>query len=70
MKTMNMEVRKMSSMMNNIAKGIGAGVLAGLAVGAAGTLLMNSRSSHVRRSGKRAVHAMEDLVDNVAGMMR
>jgi gas vesicle protein len=57
-------------MMNNIAKGIGAGVLAGLAVGAAGTLLMNSRSSHVRRSGKRAVHAMEDLVDNVAGMMR
>ncbi len=60
----------MSSMMNNIVKGVGAGVLAGLAVGAAGTLLMNSRSNHVRRSGKRAVHAMEDLVDNVAGMMR
>lgn len=60
----------MSSMMSNIVKGVGAGVLAGLAVGAAGTLLMNTRNHHIRRSGKRAVHAMEDLVDNVAGMMR
>ena len=60
----------MKSMMNNMMKSVGAGMLAGLAVGAAGTMLMNSRSRRLRRNGKRAVHAMEDLVGNVAGMMR
>ncbi len=60
----------MKSMMNNMMKSVGAGMLAGIAVGAAGTMLMNSRSRRLRRNGKRAVHAMEDLVGNVAGMMR
>ena len=60
----------MNRMMNNMMKSVGAGVLAGIAVGAAGTMLMNSRSRRLRRNGKRAVHAMEDLVGNVAGMIR
>lgn len=60
----------MNFISNRIMKGVGAGVLAGIAVGAAGTMLMNSRSRRLRRNGKRAVHAMEDLVGNVAGMIR
>jgi hypothetical protein len=60
----------MNTIMNSVMKSVGAGVLAGIAVGAAGTMLMNTRKRRMRRNGKRAVHAMEDLVGNVAGMIR
>lgn len=61
----------MNRMMSTVVKGIGAGMLAGIAVGAAGAMAVSHSSSRrFKKNGRRAIHAMEDLVGNVAGMIR
>ena len=56
-------------MMSCVLKGVGAGMLAGIAVGAAGAMMMNNSRRRFRKNGRRAIHAMEDLVGNVANMI-
>ncbi|MBQ9082365.1 MAG: hypothetical protein IJY28_02570 [Clostridia bacterium] len=59
----------MNRMMCSMMKGLGAGMVVGLAVGAAGSMMMNSNGRRFRKNGRRAAHAMEDLIGNVAGMI-
>lgn len=58
-----------SKAMTNVMKGIGAGMAAGIAVGMVSSVMMSGKR-RVRKNGRRAVHAMEELLSNVSGMMR
>ena len=58
-----------SKTVNNVMKGIGAGMAAGIAVGVLSSAMMSSKR-RVRKNGRRAVHAMEDLLGNVSNMLK
>ncbi len=50
-------------------KGIGAGMVAGVAVYAVGSKMMKD-NRRVRRSANKAMNAVNDLMDNVVTMFR
>ena len=59
----------MSRTVNNVMKGIGAGMAAGIAVGVVSSVMMSGKRK-MRKNGRRAVHAMEDLLGNVSNMLK
>ena len=50
-------------------KGLGAGMAAGIAVGVVGSSMMRG-SRRMKKTGRRAIHAMEELLGNVSYMMK
>ena len=57
----------------NVAKGIGMGVLAGVAVAAVSSKGMNGghkKASHMRKSAGKAMHSMGALIGDVEKMLR
>ena len=56
-----------------MAKGIGMGVLAGAAVAAVSSKVMNSghkKASHMRKSAGKAMHSVGNLIGDVEKMLR
>ena len=57
----------------NVAKGIGMGVLAGVAVAAVSSKVMNGghrKASHMRKSAGKAMHSVGTLIGDVEKMLR
>lgn len=56
----------------NVAKGIGMGVLAGVAVAAVSSKVMNGgkKASHMRKSASKAMHSMGTLIGDVEKILR
>ena len=57
----------------NVAKGIGMGVLAGAAVAAVSSKVMNcghKKASHMRKSAGKAMHSVGNLIGDVEKMLR
>ena len=57
----------------NMAKGIGMGVLAGVAAAAVSSKMMNGghrKASHMRKSAGKAMHSMGALIGDVEKMLR
>ncbi len=57
----------------NMAKGIGIGVLTGVAVAAIGTKAMNGghrKVSHVKKNAGKAIHTVGNLIGDVEKMLR
>ena len=57
----------------NVAKGLGMGVLAGAAVAADSSKVMNSghkKASHMRKSAGKAMHSVGNLIGDVEKMLR
>ena len=57
----------------NVAKGIGMGVLAGVAVAAVSSKVMNGghkKASHMRKSAGKAMHSMGALIGDEEKMLR
>ena len=57
----------------NVAKGIGMGVLAGVAVAAVSSKVMNGghkKASHMRKSAGKAMHSMGPHIGDVEKMLR
>lgn len=52
------------------AKGIGAGVMMGVAASIAGTIAYKNNKKSFKKQAGKAVKAMGDLVDNVQGMIK
>jgi hypothetical protein len=52
------------------AKGIGAGIAAGMTVGIVGSQMMMRDKRHFKRNAGKAVHAIGDLIDNVQYMFK
>ncbi len=50
-------------------RGIGAGMIAGVAVYAVGSRMMKD-NRHFRRNANKAMHAVNDMMDNVVTMFR
>lgn len=50
-------------------RGIGAGVVAGVAISAMGSKMMK-QNRHLRRNANRAMHAVNGMMDNVTSMFR
>jgi len=50
-------------------KGIGAGVIAGVAVSAMGTKMMKD-NRHLKRNANKAMHAVNGMIDNVEMMFK
>ena len=59
----------MSKTVTNVMKGLGAGMAAGIAVGVVGSSMMRG-SRRMKKNGRRAIHAMEELLGNVSYMMK
>ena len=59
----------MSKTVTNVMKGLGAGMAAGIAVGVVGSSMMHG-SRRMKKTGRRAIHAMEELLGNVSYMMK
>lgn len=51
----------------NIAKGMGAGLAAGIVMGIAGSALMNNKNKS-KKMLRKAVTKVEDLLDQMQGM--
>lgn len=47
-----------------IIKGVGVGMLAGMAVGIAGSVMLRDNKKYKRKTAK-AIHTVEDLIDGV-----
>lgn len=62
----------MSHNVTNIMKGIGAGMAAGVAMGVVGATMMKSSGSSrkMKRNSKKAIQAMENLLDNAQIMFK
>lgn len=58
-----------SKTVTNVMKGLGAGMAAGIAVGAVGASMMHG-NRRFKKTGRRAIHAMEELLGNVSYMMK
>lgn len=58
-----------SRTVTNVMKGIGAGMAAGIAVGVVGSAVMQGNRKF-KKTGRRALHAMEELLGNVSYMMK
>ena len=59
--------------MMNMAKGIGMGVLAGVAVAAVSNKMMNGghrKASQMRKSAGKAMHSVGNLIGDVEKMLR
>ena len=56
----------------NVAKGIGMGVLAGVAVAAVSKVMNggHKKASHMRKSAGKAMHSMGALIGDVEKMLR
>ena len=52
------------------ARGMGAGIAAGMTVGIVGAKMMTGDKRHMKRNAGKAVHAIGDLIDNVQYMFR
>lgn len=52
------------------ARGMGAGIAAGMTVGIVGAQMMLRDKRHFKRNAGRAVHAIGDLIDNVQYMFK
>ena len=69
-------IGRLQSMMNktmNMAKGIGMGVLAGVAVAAVSNKMMNGghrKASQMRKSAGKAMHSVGNLIGDVEKMLR
>lgn len=50
-------------------KGIGAGVIAGVAVSAMGAKMMKD-NRHLKRNADKAMHAVNGMIDNVETMFK
>ena len=59
----------MSKGVMGFVKGMGTGIIAGMAVGAVGSVILGKNKKFKRTAGK-AVHAVGDLIDNVHFMMK
>lgn len=65
--------KTMANKAMNVAKGIGMGVLAGTAVAAVSSKVMNSghkKASHMRKSAGKAMHSVGNLIGDVEKMLR
>jgi hypothetical protein len=62
----------MSNHITNVMKGIGAGMAAGVAMGVVGATMMKSSGSSrkLKKNSKRAIQAMENLLDNAQIMFK
>ena len=62
----------MSKTVTNVIKGIGAGMAAGITVGVVGSAMLKNGPSgrKIKKNGKRAVQAMEDILENVQYMFK
>lgn len=62
----------MNGHITNVMKGIGAGMAAGIAMGVVGATMMKSSGSNrkLKKNSKRAIQAMENLLDNAQIMLR
>ena len=56
----------------DIAKGVGMGVLAGVAVAAVSTKMMgsNRKATHMRRSAGKAVHTVGNLIGDIEKVLK
>ncbi len=57
----------------NMAKGIGMGVLTGVAVAAIGTKAMNGghrKANHMKKNAGKAIHTVGNLIGDVEKMLR
>lgn len=52
-----------------VAKGMGTGLLAGMIIGALGCHMINN-DRHMKKKATKAMHSIEDLIDNVQYMFR
>lgn len=50
--------------------GIGAGMLAGVAVATVGSKMMKGKNKHFKRNAGKALHTVGDLIDNVQYMFK
>lgn len=53
----------------SFAKGMGAGIAAGVVVTAVGKAVMDNRKSFVKKTGK-AMKAVGAMVDNISGILK
>lgn len=61
---------KMSKSTMNIAKGIGAGVAAGMVVGYIGSKYYNDNSKKIKKKANKAASTVGGILENVAHMMK
>ena len=59
--------RQMAKNTANVIKGVGAGLLTGMMVGFVGSVMMKDNKKWNRKS-KRALSAVEDLIEGVKNM--
>ena len=73
MLTHNWEVTIHDEQDDDMAKGIGMGVLAGVAVAAVSNKMMNGghrKASQMRKSAGKAMHSVGNLIGDVEKMLR
>lgn len=59
----------MSRSSMNFMRGMGAGALAGMAVAAAGAMMLKNKRA-IGKNAKKAVEAVGDIVDSVQGIFK
>ena len=61
---------KLNKMTGNILKGVGVGMVAGIAVGMASGILKSNSARQMKRTSKKAIHAVENVLDKALYMMK
>ncbi len=62
-------VKEMSKLVSSVVKGVGAGMAVGLAAGVIGGAMMQNNKK-IKKNTNKAVHAVEDFLDNVQYMFK
>lgn len=65
-------IRNMYKNTMNVVKGVGMGMLAGVAVAAVSTKAMGSKkkATHMKKSAGKAIHTVGNLIGDVEKMLR
>ena len=61
---------KLNKATNQILKGVGAGMAAGVAVGLVSSVLRASGGRKMKRTGRKAIHAVENVLDQALYMLK
>ena len=61
---------KVNKVAGNIIKGVGAGMVAGIAVGMVSGMMKNNTARQMKRTSKKAIHAVENVLDKALYMMK
>ena len=61
---------KVNKAADKILKGIGAGMAAGVAVGLVSTMMKSSGGRQMKRTGRKAIHAVENVLDQALYMLK